>query len=535
MNEPTIIRFPQGSPEWHAHRAQHFNASDAPAMLGISHYQSRAELLGQVRSGIPAEIDEATQILFDRGHRYEAQARPIAESLIGEELFPSVMARDVDGLKLSASLDGLNMGGDLAWEHKTLNSLIQEALAVGEIPELYRAQMEQQLIVSGASRCLFMASRGTPETAVNAWYESDPEMRSRIIAGWHQFQRDLENHVPTPAPPAPVAQPIQALPALRLDIEGRVVATNLDQFQTAAKALIGAIKIDLSTDQDFADAEATVKFCKDAEGKLEVVKSQALAQTATIDEVFRVMDGLKEELRQKRLALEKSVKVRKEEVRAELIAAAHAEIADHVTRLNALFEQGWIATPPRAWLGEAIRGKKTVATCRDALQVRVGELYAELSAQADRYTKNRENLKRETRDWISLFPDFQSVGAQATESFEALATLRINKHMEAEAERARLERERIERETEARVRAEEAAKAKAEADRIAERARAEAYAKAKAAAQSAQFAESAPTQPTQVAGHPSVEEFLKTRDYGKNQERIRQILNEFVEFYSHTF
>jgi len=34
----------QGTDSWIQHRAQHWNASDAPAMLGVSPYKSRAEL-----------------------------------------------------------------------------------------------------------------------------------------------------------------------------------------------------------------------------------------------------------------------------------------------------------------------------------------------------------------------------------------------------------------------------------------------------------------------------------------------------------
>ena len=30
------IKLIQGTPEWNAHRAQHWNASDAPAMMGVS-------------------------------------------------------------------------------------------------------------------------------------------------------------------------------------------------------------------------------------------------------------------------------------------------------------------------------------------------------------------------------------------------------------------------------------------------------------------------------------------------------------------
>ena len=50
-----IIQLTQGSPEWHAHRAEHFNASDAAAMLGISPYMSRDELLKRMATGITPE------------------------------------------------------------------------------------------------------------------------------------------------------------------------------------------------------------------------------------------------------------------------------------------------------------------------------------------------------------------------------------------------------------------------------------------------------------------------------------------------
>jgi predicted phage-related endonuclease len=44
------------------------------------------------------------------------------------------------------------------------------------------------------------------------------------------------------------------------------------------------------------------------EKRLALVKSQALAQTASIDELFRTIDALKEEMRSKRLTLDKLVK-----------------------------------------------------------------------------------------------------------------------------------------------------------------------------------------------------------------------------------
>ena len=42
-----IIDVTQGTPEWHAVRAEYFTASEAPAMMGVSKYQSRSDLLLQ--------------------------------------------------------------------------------------------------------------------------------------------------------------------------------------------------------------------------------------------------------------------------------------------------------------------------------------------------------------------------------------------------------------------------------------------------------------------------------------------------------
>lgn len=49
----------QGSPEWLAYRAKHFNASDAPAMMGCSPYKTRAQLLRELHTGIAPDVDVA--------------------------------------------------------------------------------------------------------------------------------------------------------------------------------------------------------------------------------------------------------------------------------------------------------------------------------------------------------------------------------------------------------------------------------------------------------------------------------------------
>ena len=51
-----ILDLIQGSPEWLAHRATHFNASDAPAMMGCSPYKTRAQLLREMHTGVVPEV-----------------------------------------------------------------------------------------------------------------------------------------------------------------------------------------------------------------------------------------------------------------------------------------------------------------------------------------------------------------------------------------------------------------------------------------------------------------------------------------------
>ena len=123
-----IVNLKQGSPEWHAHRAKYDNASDAAAMMGCSPYKTRSQLLRERSTGVVADVGAEQQRRFDDGHRFEALARPLAEEIIGEELYPCV---GVAGT-YSASLDGLTLGGEVNFEHKTLNDELRAVLPAKE-------------------------------------------------------------------------------------------------------------------------------------------------------------------------------------------------------------------------------------------------------------------------------------------------------------------------------------------------------------------------------------------------------------------
>lgn len=269
-----IIECTQGSPEWHQHRATHYNASDAPAMLGISPYKSRSQLLHEKSTGIEPEVDAATQRRFDDGHRFEALARTLAEKIIGSELFPVVLSEG----KLSASLDGLTMDGMTVFEHKTLSAAIPDTLTTGSIPEHYRAQMEQQLMLSGAERCLFHATKWNDAAECTGeaycWYLPDPVMRERLLQGWTQFAIDLENYTPPEYIHAAVAAPIKDLPAVLIEVKGEIrINDNLTLFADLLNQYISGVDKEPNDDQGFADMKAGITALKKAEDALEAENS----------------------------------------------------------------------------------------------------------------------------------------------------------------------------------------------------------------------------------------------------------------------
>ncbi|KXU33912.1 hypothetical protein AXE65_08090 [Ventosimonas gracilis] len=210
-----LIELQQGTPEWHTHRQTHFNASEAAAMLGVSPYTKRDALLKQKKTGITPEVNQYQQAIFDKGHLIESLLRPIAEQQLGQELYPCVGV--LEGTKLSASFDGLTMDERTVFEAKTLNKTLRKTQGK-PLPLHYRAQLEQQLLVSGADRALFIAASlndaGDISDQLTVDYLSDPELRQRIIQGWQQFEKDLAEYQPEPLPaPLTAHASLDGLPA----------------------------------------------------------------------------------------------------------------------------------------------------------------------------------------------------------------------------------------------------------------------------------------------------------------------------------
>lgn len=440
----------QGSPEWLALRAKHFTASEAPAMLGVSKYQSRTDLLRQKALGTEPTVDAGTQARFDAGHAAEATAREMAEDILGEELYPATVTNTVDGVPLLASLDGLTMDESTVWEHKLWSESLAKQIAAGELDQMYTAQIEQQLLVTGAGKCLFMASDGTAAKYAWMWYHPNQKLRAEVITGWKQFRAELADYRPTEPLNVLQAAAIDDLPVLAIQISGTVTASNLVPWREAVVARIAAINTDLQTDQDFADADHMVKFLDDGEKRLDLVKSQAQAQAADIDAVFRAIDQIKAEMRTKRLTLDKLVKARKDSIRVEIMQAAQANLAEHVATLNAAIGHHFMPAQQADFAG-AMRGKKSISSLRDAVDTELARAKIAASEVATRIQINVKDFAHHREDYGYLFTDLAQLVLKSPDDFANAVIARINEHKAKEAAKLEAQRERIHAEERARI------------------------------------------------------------------------------------
>jgi predicted phage-related endonuclease len=451
----------QGEEAWEVFRLTHFGASEAAAMLGISKKVKRTELLHMKMTGTVKEFSDWVQKnILDYGHQVEAMARPLVEELIGEALYPVTCS---DGA-LSASCDGLTMSERVAFEHKQWNEELAASVAAGVLPEEHQPQCQQIMMVTGAEKVIFVVSDGTRENFV--WMEvfPDPDWQKRIRAGWEQFAKDMAEYVPQVAQPEAVGRAPESLPALRIEVTGMVTASNLEQFKEHALAAFGRISRELTTDQHFADAEKTVKWCKEIEERLAAAKQHALSQTESIDALFRMIDEVSAEARATRLELDRLVEARKKQIRIDIQNEGTQALAKHIESLNARLGKPYMPAIAADFVG-VMKGKKTVSSLRDAVDTELARAKIAANEVADRIQTNLTTLREQAKDHAFLFADAAQLALKPVEDCADIIKWRIQEHKDAEEKKLAAQREQIAAEerakAEAKVREEQTAAAKA--------------------------------------------------------------------------
>lgn len=453
-----IVNVTQGTPEWHEFRANHQNASEAAAVFGDHKYMSRDDLLHEKATGERPDVSPAQQRLYDSGHQAEASARPIAERIIGEELYPCCVEDDEGWL--GASMDGLTMLGDTAFEHKLYSVSLAEQIRNQDIAEHYKWQMDQQMLVSGAERVLFMCSDGTEDKCEWMWYERDESRLQKLAPAWRQFEKDLAEHQPREKQQAPEPEAGEQFPTLYLEIHGGVDNSNLPAFVDQATQYLESINTDLQTDQDFATAEQAAKDLGQAEKQIELVKSQALAQTTSIEEAFREMDRIKESCRSKRLTLEKLVKSEKEARKGAIIQEAQDAFMAELEKANEEFRPVCIDGITADFRG-AVKGKRTLDSIQSACNDELARAKIALTEKRDHIRESLRIIDEAAGEYRHLFHDAQQLVDKDHEHLKLLVRQRVDEHKAAEQKRIDMEAERRAEQKRQQEEREQAAKAKA--------------------------------------------------------------------------
>ena len=187
-----ILKLVQGTPAWHAHRAQFRNASESAAVMGLSPWQTPYQLW-QVRTG---RMEVPVTAPMRHGTEMEPKARAAYEEQTGLIMQPLVLT---DG-DYSASLDGITLEGDLLLEvkcpYKGQSSSLWQAVSVGEVPEHYRIQVQHQLMVAGATLAHLWVFDGSEGILVEI--RRDEATVAAIRAAWDVFQKYLDSDTPPP-------------------------------------------------------------------------------------------------------------------------------------------------------------------------------------------------------------------------------------------------------------------------------------------------------------------------------------------------
>lgn len=440
----------QGSPEWQAFRLEHHGASEAAAMLGLSKKTTRSELLRMKHTGTPKEFSDWVQEhILDYGHKVEAKARPLAEEIAGDDLYPVTCSNEDEGGHLSASCDGLTLDGDTAFEHKQWNAALAESVADGVLPDEHMPQCQQILLITGARRVIFVVSDGTPDKLV--WMEvfPDPDWQERIKAGWAQFDRDLAGYELPEVVPVLVAEPVQSLPAVSVRVSGQIDV--IDNFKVFEQALQDFLDNKLirkpESDQDFVDLDRQIKAMKEAEEKLDAAEDMMLAQIQSVDEAKRHKNMLAKLVRDNRLIAERLLEAEKKRRREEIVRNAAQAFTSYVADLQKGI-QGVRIDVKAPDFAAAIKGLRTFTSMQDKLDTALANGKIDADKIAAEVHEKLVWVEENASQHRALLADLQQLIAKPLEDFALTITTRIEAHEKAEADRLEEQREQIRKELE---------------------------------------------------------------------------------------
>lgn len=188
-----IITLEQKSKPWLDWRSQGIGGSDVAAIMGLSPYATREQLL-QEKLGF-AKREENYKMR--RGDAMEATARILAEKHLQMSLFPACAEHD-EIPWARCSFDGINRTRRTLVEIKAPNKITHEkALDWKLLEPYYRVQCQYQMFVANYESCFYCSLSANDifseaEKFVMFGVQEDAEEQAAIIEACESFWAELQ-------------------------------------------------------------------------------------------------------------------------------------------------------------------------------------------------------------------------------------------------------------------------------------------------------------------------------------------------------
>lgn len=188
-----IVTVKQNSKEWREWRGKGLGASDAPAYMGESPFTTPFELWLQ-KTGLMERppANEFQVAAMRRGTELEPLARAMFEKHIGAS-YAALSASHEEHEFLRASFDGYNVEHNAILEVKCPGKEDHAKAVKGNIPTKYIAQVQQQLLISGAAKCYYYSWDGKSERGGLVEVFPDKDYQDRMIATALDFWARVQN------------------------------------------------------------------------------------------------------------------------------------------------------------------------------------------------------------------------------------------------------------------------------------------------------------------------------------------------------
>lgn len=218
---------------------------------------------------------------------------------------------------------------------------------------------------------------------------------------------------------------------LIIKLTGEITDTNFDEWKNDLLARLKKVNTELTTDDDFANAEADVKTIKAGEKSLKDAKTSALEQAKEIQKLFAAIDEVSAEAREARLALERQIKKRKAEIKVEIIDSGIDAVNEYLQQQSPALQSLRHSWADESAFEEAIKGKRTSDSMQKAVAKLVVKTKGEIADREEQIKTNTVKLEKIDDEYSAVFQDRDSLALMDSTQLDSTIAERIE-YFEAE-------------------------------------------------------------------------------------------------------